>query len=166
MSVLPILRWPDPRLSEVCAPVGDVTADIEALVRDLFETMYDAPGRGLAAPQVGILSRVFVMDVGWKEGEMTPRACIDPEIVSVSDETATNDEACLSIPGVGASVTRPARITLRYTALDGSRQEVDLDGFDAVCAQHEFDHLDGRVIFDRLSPEERSELLVRYEAQA
>jgi len=154
MSGLAILCWPDPRLSTVCDPVAD-HEDLGDLVRDMFETMYNAPGRGLAAPQVGVMKRLFVMDCGWKEGDMTPMVCINPEITHV-EGMVSGSEGCLSIPGVLAEVMRPARIVLRYRDLDGGTQAVELDGFEARCAQHELDHLDGLVTFDRLSPEARS----------
>jgi peptide deformylase len=150
---LPILRWPDPRLATVCAPVA-ADDDLADLVRAMFETMYDAPGRGLAAPQVGVLKRLFVMDCGWKDGDMTPMVCINPEIIR-SEGMASGAEGCLSIPGVLAEVMRPDRITLRYRDLDGVTRDMDLDGFEARCAQHELDHLDGIITFDRLSPEAR-----------
>ncbi|MGX9355303.1 peptide deformylase [Roseobacteraceae bacterium S113] len=147
MALREILLWPDPRLGEVCPAVE--TVDL-TLIGDMFETMYAAPGRGLAAPQIGVMTRIFVMDVTWKEGEMSPLVCINPEIVAHSDEASTNEEACLSIPGVSAEVTRPARITLRYEDVHGESHETEMDGFAAICAQHELDHLDGKVIFDRL----------------
>ncbi len=150
---LTILRWPDARLSTVCAPVAR-DEDMADLVRAMFVTMYDAPGRGLAAPQVGVLKRLFVMDCGWKDGDMTPMVCINPEIIR-AEGMAPGAEGCLSIPGVLAEVMRPERITLRFRDLDGAMHEVDLDGFEARCAQHELDHLDGIVPFDRLSPEAR-----------
>ena len=153
MSGLPILRWPDARLSQVCDPI-DPDEDLGALVRDMFETMYNAPGRGLAAPQVGVMKRLFVMDCGWKEGDMTPMVCINPEILS-AEGMAPGSEGCLSIPGVLAEVMRPERILLRFRDLEGRVQEVELDGFEARCAQHELDHLDGIVTFDRLSDEAR-----------
>ncbi len=130
-------------------------ADVAVLVGDLFETMYDAPGRGLAAPQVGAMVRVFVMDAGWKDGEMTPRACINPEITGASDERVTGPEGCLSIPGVTAEVVRHARIRLAYTDLAGEVQEVDLAGAEAIVAQHEIDHLDGKLFIDYLKPLKR-----------
>ncbi|ETX27806.1 peptide deformylase [Roseivivax isoporae] len=163
MSVLPILTWPDARLATSCAIVDD-PATVETLVRDLFETMYDAPGRGLAAPQVGVLDRVFVMDAGWKDGEMTPRACINPEIVAASGTFARHDEGCLSIPGIAVPVARPDRVTLRYTGIDGVRHEVDLAGAEALVAQHELDHLDGIVTFDRTDPALRDDLIARFRA--
>jgi peptide deformylase len=163
MSVLPILKWPDARLSQNCAPVRDVAA-LAGLVVDMFDTMYDAPGRGLAAPQVGVMSRVFVMDPTWKEGVRTPYVCINPEILNASGPEATNSEACLSIPGVSASVMRPSDITLAYTDLEGVRHEDRLTGFAAACAQHELDHLNGVVIFDRLAPDDRARVEADYAA--
>jgi peptide deformylase len=153
VSGLSILRWPDPQLSTMCDPVMDYE-DLADLVRDMFETMYSANGRGLAAPQVGVMKRLFVMDCGWKDGDMTPMLCINPEITH-TDGMVSGNEGCLSIPGVLAEVQRPERIRLRYRDLDGAAQEVELDGFEARCAQHELDHLDGLVTFDRLSPEAR-----------
>ena len=102
MSVMPILRWPDVGLATVCEPVEDPSA-VKALAEDMLETMYAAPGRGLAAPQVGVLARMFVMDVTWKDGVATPVVCINPEIVATSDARASGEEACLSIPGVSAA---------------------------------------------------------------
>ena len=163
MSLRPILRWPDPRLSQPCGPAVP-GPELDALSRDMFETMYDAPGRGLAGPQVGAMLRVFVMDAGWKDGEMTPRACINPRILWMSEETAVGPEGCLSIPGVTAQVRRAARLRLAYTDLDGAAQEVDLHGAEAIVAQHEYDHLDGLVHFDRLEPETRAALMADYGA--
>ena len=161
MAVRPILRWPDPLLRETCAPV-EAGEDVSSLIADLFDTMYAAPGRGLAAPQIGVLKRVFVMDVTWKEGTRSPVACINPEIVEASPGIAEAEEACLSIPGIAAKVRRPAVVVLRWTDDAGVRHEGRLGGFQAVCAQHEYDHLDGRVIFDRLTPEVRAVLEQAY----
>jgi peptide deformylase len=163
--VLPILRWPDPRLSQPCDPVAPGT-ELEQLVTDMFETMYAAPGRGLAAPQVGVMSRLFVMDCGWKEGDMTPVVCINPQIVAAADTCATGDEGCLSIPGVVTPVARPEWIVLRWTDLAGNLQEQRLEGFEARCAQHEYDHLDGRVTFDRLDANLRAGLEAQYKGRA
>jgi peptide deformylase len=165
MSVLPIVTWPDPRLSQVCAPVDDPKL-VSGLVQDMFDTMYDAPGRGLAAPQIGVMLRVFVMDPTWKDGDRTPFVCINPEILASSDATAEASEACLSIPGVAADVTRPTTITLAYTDLDGMRHERQLTDFAATCAQHELDHLNGVVIFDRLSSDMRARVEADYTALA
>jgi len=164
VSLREILLWPDERLKQPCETVADV-AEVEQLVTDLFETMYDAPGRGLAAPQVGVLKRVFVMDAGWKEGDMVPLACINPEIVEVSEETASGPEGCLSIPGVTAQVRRPVRVRMAFTDLSGARQERDFEGSEAIVAQHEYDHLEGLVHFDRLDPQEAKALKLEYEAQ-
>lgn len=164
MSVLPIVAWPDPRLSRVCDPVGAVDAASRALADDMLKTMYAANGRGLAAPQVGVLRRLFVMDVTWKEGDKSPMVCIDPVIDVLEGAESTNEEACLSIIGVSAEVTRPAQISLTFTDAEGERQTLTLDGIAAICAQHEMDHLDGRVIFDHLDAPARAALETEYEA--
>ena len=156
MTLLPIVTWPDPLLREVCVPVAD-GEDLHELARDMLETMYDAPGRGLAAPQVGVTKRVFVMDCGWKQGAHAPRVCINPEITQASRDMASDEEGCLSIPGVLARVDRPATVVLRYRDADGVRHEIALQGFEARCAQHELDHLDGIVTLDRLAPDARAE---------
>lgn len=148
MALLPILRFPDPRLRRPCLPVTRIDDDLRQLAADMLETMYAAPGRGLAGPQVGALLRLFVMDPTWKEGTPSPRVCLNPEIVAASDETATREEGCLSIPGVPCLVTRPAEIALRWTDLSGVVLEERLTGFAATCAQHELDHLHGRLCID------------------
>ncbi len=152
MAILPIVRWPDERLEMRCAPVA---GDVSELASDMLETMYAAPGRGLAAPQVGQLLRLFVMDVTWKEGLRNPIVCINPLITWRSPARVKGPEGCLSIPGVTAEVTRASEIRLRYTALDGAQREDHLTGFAAICAQHEYDHLDGILTLDRISPAER-----------
>ncbi len=149
MAILPILLHPDPRLREACAPVGAVDAGVRALAADMLETMYAAPGRGLAAPQVGAARRLFVMDVDWKAGAPTPVVAVDPEIVAASAEIADGEEACLSIPGEPRVVARPAAVTMRWTDLEGVRAEHALTGAAARCAQHELDHLDGVLILDQ-----------------
>lgn len=159
MSVLPIRRWPDPVLSQICAPVE---GDVSRLAADMLETMYAAPGRGLAAPQVGEAIRLFVMDVTWKEGSPDPFVCINPEILEMSKDRVPGPEGCLSIPGVEAQVERAPWIVLGWTDLDGTRREEQLVGFASICAQHEYDHLDGIVTFDRVLPEARLELEVAY----
>ena len=162
MSLLPILTWPDPKLEQVCAPVAQVTPEIETLAADMLETMYDAPGRGLAAPQVGQMLRMFVMDAGWKEGRPDPVVCINPMLQEVSEELATGTEGCLSIPGVTAEVTRPAQVQMVWTGLNGGRYVQAFDGFAAACVQHELDHLDGVLTFHHLQPEARAALLAEY----
>lgn len=165
MSVLPIVLWPDPRLAETCTPVAEITPEIETLAADMLETMYDAPGRGLAAPQVGVLQRIFVMDAGWKEGKSDPIVCINPMLQEVSEERAANSEGCLSIPGVSAEVSRPAQVQMVWTGLNGGRYVQSFDGFAAACVQHELDHLDGVVTFDHLSADDRKALVAEYHAQ-
>jgi peptide deformylase len=150
-----ILRWPDPRLKAVAqaASVDDATL---TLAHEMLDTMYDAQGRGLAAPQIGVLRRVFVMDAGWKTGDTTPEIFLNPEIIWRSPQMALGPEGCLSIPGVMAEVSRHREIILRWTVADGSVQAQKLTGFRAICAQHEIDHLDGIVTLDHLSPEDRA----------
>lgn len=155
MSVLPILCWPDPRLKQVCDPVR---GDVSALAADMLDTMYAAKGRGLAAPQVGQMVRLFVMDTGWKEGARCPRVFVNPELEVSHDRFESGEEACLSIPGVAAHVMRPPEVLIRWTDLDGTDHEERMTGFDARCVQHEVDHLNGLVIFDRLSPEHREQM--------
>ena len=141
---------PDAALRTPCAPVGVIDDAVRTLAADMLETMYAATGRGLAAPQVGALCRVFVMDATWKDGTPEPRVFVDPEIVRVSEETATGEEGCLSIPGDPVIVTRPAEVTVRWTDLDGEPREEVFTGFGAVCVQHETDHLDGILCTDRM----------------
>ena len=149
-----ILRWPDARLKAVAALacVDDATL---TLARDMLETMYDADGRGLAAPQVGVLARVFVMDASWKSGEAAPETFINPEIIWRSAEVVVGPEGCLSIPGVVAEVSRAKEIILRWVMGDGSISAQRLTGFRAICAQHEVDHLDGVLTLDHLPAEAR-----------
>jgi peptide deformylase len=162
VSVLPIVRWPDARLSTPCAAVGEVDGNLRQLAADMLETMYAAPGRGLAGPQVGVLRRIFVMDVAWREGEPDPMVFLDPEIVWRSPETCAGNEGCLSIPGVMAEVERATQIEVTWRDLFGSRHTRRFDGFAAICIQHETDHLDGLVTFDRVAPEVRAALEAAY----
>lgn len=156
MTLRTILHWPDPALRAVAEPVEEITDDIRALAADLLETMYAAPGRGLAATQIGVMRRVFVVDVEWKDGPANPLVMINPEIVSASGETAICEEGCLSVPGLLVPIERPAGVRLRWLGLCGTVQERDFDGIAAVCVQHEHDHLDGRLHIDRLDPEARA----------
>ena len=162
MSLRDILRWPDPRLKQTCAPVDKVDTDLRMLVTDMLETMYAAPGRGLAAPQVGEMRRVFVMDAHWKEGEQAPMVFVNPMIVAVSAAQETRAEGCLSIPGICPDVTRPARVRVRWLDLEGRSQEQDFTGFEAACVQHEMDHLDGTVTLDHLTQATRARVLQAY----
>lgn len=156
MAIRPILIHPDPRLKTAAEPVADIDDELRLLAADMLETMYDAPGSGLAAPQVGVLRRLFVMDCAKKEGTPPqPMVLVNPVILTRSDETKVWEEGCLSIPEIYHDVERPAEVTMRWLDLDGSEQERDFDGFAAVCVQHELDHLDGRLYIDYLSPLKR-----------
>jgi peptide deformylase len=166
MALLPILLWPDPRLKVACSPVRNVTTELERLAEDMLDTMYDAPGRGLAAPQVGVMQRLFVMDATWKDGRPDPIVFVNPVIEEVSEERASNSEGCLSIPGITTEISRPAQVKLSWTGLTGTRYVQVFDGFAAACVQHEMDHLNGRVTFDHLGPEARAQAEARYEALA
>lgn len=160
--IRPLRLWPDPVLSLVCPQVTVFDANLQRLADDMLETMYAAQGRGLAAPQVGESPRLFVMDVTWKGAEPEPLVCVNPVIVSASDETTAFEEGCLSIPGVPATVTRPAQILLRWQDTNGAGHEARMTDMRAVCAQHELDHLDGIVIFDRIDPALRATLETGY----
>ena len=162
MTRLAILTWPDPKLASVCTPVGEITPEVTELAGHMLETMYAAPGRGLAAPQVGVLSRLFVMDTTWKEQDKSPMVFVDPVLLWSSETTSTNSEGCLSIPGVAADVTRPDQIRLRWTDLNGVLQEKDFNGFEAICIQHEMDHLEGLVTLDRVDDQTRARVLKDY----
>jgi peptide deformylase len=149
-----ILIHPDPRLKKPCEPIAEVTADIAQLAADMLETMYDAPGVGLAAPQVGVLKRLFVMDC-IKEGVPEPMVLINPEIIASSQEMNVYEEGCLSIPDQYAEITRPSVVTVRWMGLDGAQCERQFSGLWATCAQHEIDHLNGRLFIDNLGPLKR-----------
>jgi peptide deformylase len=152
--LLPILRWPDPRLSQPCAPAV-LDDDLRQLAADMLATMYAAPGRGLAAPQVGRLVRMFVMDVAWKTGEPAPLVFVNP-VVELFGERVAGPEGCLSIPGPVTEVERAAQVRVRWTDVQGAARDGLFDGFAAVCVQHEHDHLDGILTLDRLAPEARA----------
>lgn len=152
MAKIDILLHPDPRLKKVAEPVGEITDELRKLADDMLETMYDAPGIGLAAPQVGVLKRMLVMDCVKDENE-TPRplVLINPEITWVSEDKNTYEEGCLSIPDQYAEVTRPSEVKVAWTTLDGERTEEDFDGLWATCVQHEIDHLNGKLFIDYLT---------------
>ncbi len=152
--IRPILIHPDPRLKKPCEAVGEITPEIRALAADMLETMYDAPGVGLAAPQVGVTKRVVVMDC-IKDGPPEPIVMVDPQVVWASEDVTTYEEGCLSIPDQYAEVKRPASVRVAWTDLDGLRQERDFTGLWATCAQHEIDHLDGKLFIDYLGPLKR-----------
>jgi peptide deformylase len=152
----PILLHPDPRLKKACAPVTDLTDDLRSLANDMLKTMYEAPGIGLAAPQVGVLNRLIVLDCIKAEGE-APRPLImfNPEVIASSDELNTYEEGCLSIPDQYADVTRPAEVEVRWIDRDGTERSETFDKLWATCVQHEIDHLDGKLFIDYLKPLKR-----------
>lgn len=159
MALLPIITAPDPRLKLAAKPVKAVDAEVRRLMDDLLETMYDAPGIGLAAPQVGVQRRVLVVDIA-REGEKPqPLKIANPEMLWRSEELATYSEGCLSLPEHYADVSRSARIKLRYLDYQNEIREVEMEGLLATCVQHEMDHLDGVLFVDHLSPLKRNIIL-------
>jgi peptide deformylase len=165
----PIILHPDPRLKKTCPPVTDLSDDLRVLADDLLETMYHAPGIGLASPQVGVLQRLIVLDCVKAEGE-APRPLImfNPEIVASSDETSVYEEGCLSLPEQFADVTRPAEVQVRWIDRDGNAQTEEMTGLWATCVQHEIDHLDGKLFIDYLRPLKRQMLtrkMVKYKRE-
>lgn len=156
---IPILLVPDARLRQKARRVGEGDADtVRALVPRMFRSMYEAPGIGLAAPQVGQGLRLVVIDLQPNDAP-APMVLINPEIVAASQEEATREEGCLSLPGQYADVTRPARVRVRYQDEAGAKREVEADGLLAACLQHEIDHLDGVLFVDHLSPLKRNMIL-------
>ena len=151
MALREILIVPDPRLKQVSATVDVVDDELRALMDDMLETMYAAPGIGLAAIQIGVPKRVIVMDISPREGEREPRYFVNPEILWASEETEPYEEGCLSVPDIYDEVERPARVKLRYLNYQGETIEEDAEGVFAVCIQHEMDHLDGVLFIDHLS---------------
>lgn len=148
-AIRPVVIHPAPILSQRCEPVGYLPeAQIRALAADLLATMYAAGGRGLAAPQIGVAQRVFVMDPGWKDGRPAPLVLLDPEILSRGDTLSDAVEECLSIPGQPVTIARPDEIELLWYDLSGCRHQRVMTGAEARIAQHEADHLDGRLIVD------------------
>lgn len=146
MAVRAIVMHPDPRLRVVCAEVRN--ADVRDLARDMLDTMYDAGGRGLAAPQIGESCRVFVYDASWKTGTAAPVVCVNPVVEPLGPAMVSGEELCLSIPDRPITVTRPSRVRMRWQTIDGVHREAELDGDAAIIVQHEADHLDGRLIVD------------------
>ena len=164
MAILRILETPDPLLRQISTPVESVDDATRALIADMFDTMYDAPGIGLAAVQVGVPKRLLVMDLGEPEEEggepvKEPRVFINPEIVRHSDDEVPYTEGCLSVPDQYAEVMRPDRIRARWLDETGAAHEEELDGLLAVCLQHEMDHLEGVLFIDHLSKLKRDMVL-------
>jgi peptide deformylase len=170
MAILPILEVPDPRLRQISTPVEDVNDETRALISDMFETMYAAPGIGLAAVQIGVPKRVLVIDLQEPEVEdgepiPDPRVFINPEILTRSDQDVPYTEGCLSVPEQFADVERPDRIRARWLDEQGVSHEEDMDGMLAVVLQHEMDHLEGILFIDHLSRLKR-EMILRKIAKA
>ena len=170
MSILDIITIPDKILKETCAPVERVDDDLTKLLDDMLETMYDAPGIGLAAPQVGILRRALTIDVSRRSEDddsdaplpRNPIFMINPEIVWSSDEPSIYDEGCLSIPDYYAEVERPAEVIVKFLDRDGKEQELKADGLLATCVQHEIDHLNGILFIDYLSKLKRDMVIKKF----
>lgn len=152
MALREVLQYPDPRLKRVSRPVAEITDAIRELARDLCEVMYDEPGIGLAAPQVGEDLRMFVIDTEWNSegGQQNPVVMINPELVS-REGRITWEEGCLSVPDFNADVERSARVVIRALDLEGKEFFEEAEGLRAVCLQHEYDHLDGILFIDRIS---------------
>lgn len=159
MAILPILIAPDPILKRKAASVGTVTPEIAQLMDDMLETMYQAPGIGLAAPQVGVLKRVIVVDISREGEERQPLRMADPEIVWVSEDDQEYEEGCLSVPDHYSNVVRPASIRVRYTDEANKKREIAADGLLSVCLQHEMDHLEGILFLDHISALKRNMIL-------
>ena len=161
MAIRPILIHPDPRLRKVAAPVAAIDDGIRALAADMLQTMYDAPGVGLAATQLGVMKQIFVMDCSKEDEERQPMVLVNPEILWTSEEALTSEEGCLSVPDVYEQVRRPARVRVRWLGLDGEIHEAEFADRWAVCAQHESDHLKGRLFIDYLSGVKRTMITAR-----
>jgi peptide deformylase len=159
MAIRPIIIAPDPVLKAKAKPVENIDGGIVRLMDDMLETMYRAPGIGLAAPQIGILQRVIVVDVADKDEKPQPFAMANPEILWKSDETSVHNEGCLSLPDHYADVTRPKQVRLRYIDRDGEVRELDADNLLATCVQHEIDHLNGVLFIDHISLLKRNMIL-------
>src|SRR5499425_1643932 len=162
MALRDIIILPDKRLRSVSKPVGKIGDEIRTLVADMFETMYEAPGIGLAAIQVGVPARVVVMDLSKREAEHEPKVFINPEITWSSEEKSVYEEGCLSIPEIHEDVERPARVKVKYLDLEGNPHEEDADGLFATCIQHEVDHLNGVLFIDHISKLKRDRIIKKF----
>ncbi|MEZ5785387.1 MAG: peptide deformylase [Xanthobacteraceae bacterium] len=162
MALRDILILPDKQLRLVSKPVERIDSTIERLVEDMFETMYHAPGIGLAAIQVGAPLRVVTMDIAKKDEEKAPQVFINPEILSSSEELSTYEEGCLSIPDIHEDVERPARVNIRYLDLAGKAHEAEATGLFATCIQHEIDHLNGVLFIDHISKLKRDRIVKKF----
>lgn len=159
MALLPILIAPHPVLKTKATPVETIDDNVRKTLDDMLETMYDAPGIGLAAPQIGLSKRMLVMDVSPRDAEPEPMKIINPEIIDASEELASYEEGCLSLPEQFSEVKRPARVSIRYLDADGAEQTMEADGLLATCIQHEIDHLDGILFTDHISTLKRGMIM-------
>jgi peptide deformylase len=166
MAIRPLVILPDPLLKARSEPVTAVDGGIRTLVADMFDTMYDAPGIGLAAVQIGVAKRVVTMDLAGKDEEKTPMVFLNPEVIWESEEMKPWNEGCLSIPEYYEDVERPDRVRVRYMDMDGKTVEIEADGLLSVCLQHEIDHLDGVLFIDHLSRLKRERCIKKFAKQA
>ena len=162
MAVREIITLPDKRLRLVSEPVKSVDGELRALVDDMFETMYKAPGVGLAAIQLGIVRRIVTIDIAKKDEEKQPRVFLNPEVLSASEEKSSYEEGCLSIPEFYEEVERPVGVKVRYMDLEGRTHEVDADGFLATVLQHEIDHTNGVLFIDHISKLKRDRVIKKF----
>jgi peptide deformylase len=162
MALRDIIKLPDPRLRLVSAPVKSVDDETRRLVEEMFETMYDAPGIGLAAIQVGVPLRVVTIDLAKKDEPQDPQVFLNPEVLWRSEDTSTHEEGCLSIPEYYEQVERPAKVRVRYQDLAGSIQEIEAEGLLATCLQHEIDHTNGVLFIDHLSKLKRNMVIKKF----
>jgi peptide deformylase len=166
MSIRPLVIIPDTKLRLISEPVKEITSEVRRLADDMLETMYDAPGVGLAAIQIGVPIRMVTMDVSKSEDEHQPMVLINPEIVWASEEKRVYEEGCLSIPEYYEEVERPDRVRFRYMNLQGETIEQDADGLLATCVQHEIDHLNGVLFIDYLSKLKRDRVMTKFKKAA
>ena len=158
----PLVILPDPQLRLVSEPIGEITDEVRALAADMLETMYDAPGIGLAAIQIGVPKRLVVIDLAKPDETRQPMVLIDPEIAWASEEKRTHEEGCLSIPEYYEEVERPAQVKVRFTDLDGNAREVEANGLLATVLQHEIDHLNGVLFIDHISKLKRDRVVKKF----
>jgi len=162
MTIKPLIILPDPVLRQVSSPIAQVDGAVRKLSDDMLETMYDAPGIGLAAIQVGIPKRMLVIDLHKEGEEKQPQIFINPEVLTSSDERSAYEEGCLSIPDYYAEVERPAKITVKYVDLSGKEQLLETEGLLATCLQHEIDHLNGVLFIDHISRLKREMVIKKF----
>lgn len=166
MSILPIITLPDPALRKVSTEVETFDDGLRKLAADMLETMYEAPGIGLAAIQVNVPKRLFVLDVSDEEEGKKPLVLVNPKILTLGDQMRVYEEGCLSLPEVRIEIERPATLKIAYQDLDGTQREMDADGLLATAIQHEADHLDGKLIIDFLTSLKRDMVIRRFKKQA